>query len=167
MFHHRAVCRNIWPMWPLGARLTLTAGLRSLCRCVLVQIGLASICDCGGRSSCWIGRGDEPVDAPLYSVAPSLADFATLSYNCRKLPMLSLSFNCRGLMITTLSNNCRRLPKLSLSHNCRGLPMLSVCLPFDTSSFRRFDGLFCHCGGSAVLAVGDRAENQCCKADDF
>ena len=114
MFHHRVVCRDIWPMWPLGVRLTLTAGLRSLCKCVLVLIGLASICDCCGRSNCWIGRGDEPVDAPLDSVAPLHADFATLSHNCRKLPMMYLSLNCRGLPITTLSNNCRRLPMMSL-----------------------------------------------------
>ena len=81
MFLHRVVCRNICPMCPLGVRLTLTAGLRSLYRCTLVLIGLASTCDCGGRISCWISRGDEPVDAPLYSVVPSHADFAIRLYN--------------------------------------------------------------------------------------
>ena len=45
--------------------------------------------------------------------------------------------------------------------------MMSVCLPCNTSSLGRFDGLFCYFGGFAVLAAGDRAENQCCEADDF
>ena len=144
MVHHRAVCRNIWPMWPLGVRLTLTAGLRSLYRCALVLIGLASICDCGGCSSCWIGRGDRPSEAPLYSVVPSLAGFAILSLNCWKSPMMYLSLNCRVWLITTLSNNCQKLPMISLSNNCQGLPMMSVCSSDNTSSFGRFYGLFCY-----------------------
>ena len=114
MFLHRAVCRNTWPLWPLGGRLALTAGLRSLYRCTLVLIGLASTCDCGGRISCWISRGDEPVDAPLYSVVPLHADFAILLYSC-------WIFVHQGSVPLWLHKEQGsvplRLPMLSLFHN--------------------------------------------------